>query len=645
MNWIFRERGNEKHRDPLGAEFFNNEELLSDASSLVREAIQNSLDAKASKDEPVRVRFQIGVQGDPEFVEKIFSGLEPHTEQVFGSDRGKIWPNCRYLVYEDFNTEGLKGDTRFVSVPPGSNEKDHSYTFFVHYEGKGSKSEGSRGKWGVGKVVFPMISATNSFFAYSIRSEKYAPCGNVNPFIGMTVLKFHNLGSIEHQPDGWFSNWKDETTPLPIGGVEASTLAGQWSVSRKDETGLSIVIPYIGADLSMEQLRDAVIRQYFLAILGKELICTLIDEDNSELTLDHTNLAEVIRELGSLTKGTDRDLTTRQVTNAIETWEAMDLDSQIDLATDSESPVTKHPIADEVVREVRESLDSKGFAFVRVNLEVPVSRMKTKGDENQVTNQFFEICMMRDPGYENPIIFSRDGIMVPGRQKVMARGLTVFVVPQEQGALSDLLGYSEGPAHEEWSKEGEHFQDVYGGKQRAKAERVIDLVKWIPKRLEQELNRSETEIADSTYFADWFQAPENSGGAKEKSHPSEPKQAGVPKDLPKSPDLSISSSAGTINIQNGAASTAKGSIISAQFAYATAKGDPFKKWSSFDFSLMKGREFQIRLDGLKVVGKTANELALRVVSPDRWSVSIKGFDSYRDLEVRTSMEKPDEGRR
>ena len=62
MNWVFRERGNEKHRDPLGAEFFNNEELLSDASSLVREAIQNSLDAKASPDEPVRVRFQIGVQ-------------------------------------------------------------------------------------------------------------------------------------------------------------------------------------------------------------------------------------------------------------------------------------------------------------------------------------------------------------------------------------------------------------------------------------------------------------------------------------------------------------------------------------------------------------------------------------------------------
>lgn len=636
MDWIFRERGEEKHRDPLGAEFFNNEELLSDASSLVREAIQNSLDAKAHPDEPVRVRFQIGIQRDPTLIDRIFSGLEPHTEEVFGSDRGKIRQNCRYLVYEDFNTEGLKGDTTITSVPSGSDQKDHSYTFFVHYEGKGSKTEGSRGKWGVGKVVFPMISATNSFFAYSVRAQENALCGNTNPFIGMTILKFHSLGSTEYQPDGWYSDWQG-TTPVPIGGQEASILAGQWSVSRNNETGLSIIIPYIGVDLDIEELRDAVIRQYFLAILGKELVCSFVDEGGNELTLDHTNLAQFIRELGTLTKGTDRDLTARQVTNAIETWEALDVDLEIQLATDNSSPATRHPIDESIVREVRASLDENGFAFIHVDVEVPVPRSKANGDESGVTTEFFEIYITRDVGYENPIIYSREGILVPGRQKVMARGFTIILVPDE-GPLSDLLGYSEGPAHEEWSKDGQHFQDVYGGRQRARAERVIDLVKWIPKRLEQELNRSEAEVADSTFFADWFQSPDSSGSANE-GKPTKPKTISVPKDLPRTPDLNISVSTGTINIQNGAISLPKGSVIVARFAYATAKGDPFRKWSVFDFNLTKKKEFRIRVDGVKVIATRDNELELRVVSPDRWNLALNGFDSYRDLEVRTFIEK------
>tara|TARA_B110000503_G_C7168503_1_gene423108 strand:+ start:337 stop:2265 length:1929 start_codon:yes stop_codon:yes gene_type:complete len=640
VNWIFRERGEEKHRDPLGAEFFNNEELLSDASSLVREAIQNSLDAKADPDEPVRVRFRIGVQRDPTLIDRIFSGLEPHTEEVFGSDRGKIRQQCRYLVYEDFNTEGLKGDTRVASVPSGSNEKDHSYTFFVHYEGKGSKTEGSRGKWGVGKVVFPMISATNSFFAYSVRSQENALCGNTNPFIGMTILKFHSLGSVEYQPDGWFSDWQGNT-PVPIGGEEASNLAGHWSVSRTDETGLSIIIPYIGVDLDMEELRDAVIRQYFLAILGKELVCTFVDEDDNELTLDHANLALFIRELGTLTKGTDRDLTARQVTNAIETWEAMDIDFEIQLATDTTSPATKHPIDEDVVREVRESLDSNGFAFIHVDLEVPIPRGKANGDESRVSTEFFEICITRDPGNENPIIYSREGILVPGRQKVMARGFTIILLPDE-GSLSDLLGYSEGPAHEEWSKEGQHFQDVYGGRQRARAERVIDLVKWLPKRLEQELNRSEAEVSDSTFFAEWFQAPASLGPGTE-NKPARAKTITVPTDLPQSPALNVSMSNGTISIQKGAITLPKGSVILARFAYATSKGDPFRKWSVFDFSLTKKRDFKILVDGVKVVETRENELEIRVVSPDRWSLALNGFDSYRDLEVRTFMEKPKGG--
>lgn len=55
--WHFREmhRG-EMNVDPIEGEFFNTEAIASISDALVREAIQNSLDAAVGKD-PVTVRF------------------------------------------------------------------------------------------------------------------------------------------------------------------------------------------------------------------------------------------------------------------------------------------------------------------------------------------------------------------------------------------------------------------------------------------------------------------------------------------------------------------------------------------------------------------------------------------------------------
>lgn len=60
-NWNFKERiVGSKNRNPIQDEFFNSSEALTEISSLVRESIQNSLDAKIeNSNDPVLLKFSI----------------------------------------------------------------------------------------------------------------------------------------------------------------------------------------------------------------------------------------------------------------------------------------------------------------------------------------------------------------------------------------------------------------------------------------------------------------------------------------------------------------------------------------------------------------------------------------------------------
>lgn len=61
-SWHCREKyPSEKERNPVTGEYFDEEAIDQPAQALIREAIQNTLDARANG-EPVRVRFYISGQ-------------------------------------------------------------------------------------------------------------------------------------------------------------------------------------------------------------------------------------------------------------------------------------------------------------------------------------------------------------------------------------------------------------------------------------------------------------------------------------------------------------------------------------------------------------------------------------------------------
>ena len=130
--WTFgqRQRG-QKTRDSLAGEFFATSVIRDVADSIVREGIQNALDAgirnaEGRFEDPVRVH--IGLHIGPNSLKAdrhrlLFEGIWPHLlANGNGLDRSetpKPTDDCPYLVFEDFNTTGLIGDVAADRVVEG----------------------------------------------------------------------------------------------------------------------------------------------------------------------------------------------------------------------------------------------------------------------------------------------------------------------------------------------------------------------------------------------------------------------------------------------------------------------------------------------------------------------------------------------
>lgn len=636
MGWIFKPRGDQKVRNPLGDEFFNSPDLLTDTSSLVREAIQNSLDARVDREQPVSVRFKLGAISDPKLEKDFFADLEVHTKAVLGISRGTISSECRYLVYEDFNTEGLRGDTTVDHVSPSLDKESANYTYFVHYEGEGNKGDGKRGKWGIGKVVFPMISKINAFFAYSIRDKEHSPCGNNPVLIGQCVLKFHEIHGQTFQPDGWFSP-DASSTPLPFSGQQAVEMAKKWGVSRNTESGLSVIVPYVVESVRADQLRDAVIRQYFIAILSGDLICTIEDQNGQIMIINANSISEIVENLEELTEGSTRDLQARQVTKAIEAFgNTFKLESAVAgnhwKITDKTTAPSTISVPEEVVEMVSKDIDVNGVSLIKIETATP--KPFSKGTETGT----FDILIWRDEDSTNPVIYSREGILVPGSRATNLRNYGALVLV-DKGPLADLLGKSEGPAHEEWSDKTERFADAYHLKLKL-ASRLIRLVRLLPQRIQQELSKKEIQESDDTFFSDWFSAENQTTQSKKNPKKKEKDDSHVvtpPGLLPTSPKMTISAANGKVSVSPGQTQAAKGDLLKLEFAYAVSKGNAFTNWSELDFSFNQKGLVKIRDTGLRLIRKTQNTLELEIEKVGNWRLTLDGFDPYRDLEVKASL--------
>ncbi len=225
--------------DPIQEAFFSTDSDDENARHLVRESIQNSLDARQSG-QTVRVRFTFG-ELSKELSNDLFGGLSEH---LVANGSGLVSPpsvddRIRFLAIEDFGTTGLIGDPD--QLQDHDDQSEDNFYYFWRNVGRSGKRAGTLGKWGLGKTVFPASSRINTFFGLTRRPDDAS-----SYLLGRCDIKTHRIGTTQFEPYGYFARW-DAGKPMAISQPthiervrEAFHLARR---GKNDEPGLSIIIP------------------------------------------------------------------------------------------------------------------------------------------------------------------------------------------------------------------------------------------------------------------------------------------------------------------------------------------------------------------------------------------------------------------
>ncbi len=632
MKWYYRAKApDEKVRDPIQGEFFSTEAIKNPAEALVREAIQNALDATLKSEsgqqiDVLKVRFFIagGEHAMPAHrVDTWFDGAWAHFHAPGNGLRDapkKQRDNCPWLVFEDFNTTGLEGDVRQSDPIDGAR---NSFFYFFRAEGRSGKSGEERGRWGVGKHVFPRSSRVNTFFGLSVRKDD-----GERVMMGHSVFKSHRSDGKFYCPDGYYGTKDDSGLILPI--TDAVTLDGfcrDFRIKRTNESGLSVVMPWIDPEITAKALIEAVVRGYFYPILAGALTVTVETPDKSEVIDDST--------IKSVALGLD-EAERLDLMNLVELADWASTRKPQDILRCAPSDPERPRWADDLIpkeqlKPLRQALENGEKVAIRASLTV---REKTKDPRAS----HFDIFLWKDGCESGRPVFIREGLIISDVRAPRARGVRSLVVV-ETGALGKLLGDAENPAHTEWQSKGENFRGKY-----TYGSSALEFVTNAVSNLVHALTAQEEE-EDTTLLIDIFSLPpeKKEDGPKQPEEKKQKKGAksddDTPEQEPRRKRFRVHKSLGGFVVTRGDGGTEPPARLSIQVAYDLRRGNPLRRYNNADFCLdQEPIKLHPEPSGVKVVKCEANQMVVEVLDAD-FRLTVVGFDEKRDLMVNVAMKE------
>src|SRR5215469_1412501 len=284
--WYFREMQRaEMSVNPIQSEFFSTEAIEGLTEALVRESIQNTLDAGQTI--PARIRFWLsGLENaiPTKKASQYFGGLEEHLKANGSGLQAvpSLSSGIPFLLVEDFNARGLCGSPLQDKDVPGTN---NDFYYFWRNVGRSGKGEKDRGRWGVGKTVFPAASRINTFLGFTVRNDTPQDL-----LMGQSVLKVHQLNGSRLYPYGYFGNIEADGFARPFEDTGfLDQIRSDFSLARNNEPGLSVIVPFPDEDINYVRILKATLRQYFYPIMAGGLVVVVGD-----LTVDQDSLGGII---------------------------------------------------------------------------------------------------------------------------------------------------------------------------------------------------------------------------------------------------------------------------------------------------------------------------------------------------------------
>jgi hypothetical protein len=638
MIWRFNlKRPSDKTRDPVVSEFFASDAIKGAGEALVREGIQNALDARAPEnaDGAVRVRIYRSEEEaalTPAQSAQWFSTAWPHyLAPGNGLRPGDVLPDlsCRFLVFEDFGTTGLIGDQNQYEEREGAK---NPFFYFFRAEAKTAKEGDDRGRWGVGKQVFPRSSRAQTFFGFSETST-----GRF--LMGGCVLKHHTVNGVMYTPDGFCGDtielMGDTLTVPTTDPALLESFHAQFRLARRPgEHGLSVVVPWLDertengeqSPFDRGSLALAVLEGYFIPIIEGRLEVS-VEDSSGTLRITASTFETVLQQLHGLLPDRRRAELRRLgglLRVATDAKAGRSISIRLPPCPQQKAVWTDEMLSSETASSVREEL--RLGHTVRVSTQLTV---RPKAPNQPTAAATVDCYVAREPGVvERPCHVREDLIITNVDASRVADHYCIVRV--DKGPLAKLLGDAENPAHTEWQASSRNFKDkyTYGGV----------TIQFVSNFAAEVLRRTyaASRTLDRTILLDLFfdSGPEEEQQAGARRPAAQP--ADAPTEVPRLPTVvggfRLGRSETGFTVNSVGTGLPPGTTIAVTAAYETAKGNPFAAYSPLDFEF-SDESFEFEEVGCRVSSKKENRLEVVIDAPE-FQLRVDGFDVNRDVVVR-----------
>lgn len=573
------------------------------SETFVREAIQNTLDARLDQDQPAIISFRFH-NGSFEALRPFLSGAVGFRQKA-GLHVPEEWNRSEidWITIEDFNTGGLDGDLddRFGNF----------WNYWLNF-GISNKDGHGRGGRGIGRVTFLIASRLQTVFGLTRRVND-----GVTAACGMTILRAMRTDDGIRSTHAYLAADEDNGNSIyhlhdSEDFHERMTTAFGFHgyANPPHRSGLALAIPYPHEELSAEGILASAIEHFAPAIRSRSLTVRVNDT-----VLDHDSLASVADEVRDRFRAEWIKQDVARYLSLVESGLTGEV-PEIELANAS------HGLAgfrdNETIAQLQKDLDRDRVVGLRIRF--PLVRQSRSHPVS------LRLVAARTPEDKLPAdrLF-REGMSLPD-VKAKSPGEIDLLVFVDDIELATYLNLCEGKAH----------LDLLESKEiRAKLEArgyrplftVRKFIKSLPTEIRTLLTPDVTE-PETDVFDAFFAIPDTDAEKKRKG--------GRPEDTPPPPDPPPPPRPSPFvvrTLENGFRLEANPDYpdwplnVSVTMAYADGSRNP--AWTEFDF---RPDDLASNAEDCEL-SFSKNKLTARDCGAG-CNIEVTGFDNRRELDTR-----------
>ncbi|WP_323707115.1 hypothetical protein P3U62_00630 [Mammaliicoccus vitulinus] len=216
---------------------------------LVRESLQNSLDATLIGKKETKVDFLIGKFNSPNLANHFEGITQRLTSRFDGTEE--------FIAIKDRNTSGLTGDYRANDARTANKSNFFKLVFGI---GKNQEAEGAGGSWGLGKTSYFRLGIGIVIYYTRVETENGFEERLIASLIESPKQK-NRLLPANGRGIAWWGDFEENNLSqlLPItDGEEISKFLEIFNIERykDDETGTTIIVPYLGRNEMFAEVKD-----------------------------------------------------------------------------------------------------------------------------------------------------------------------------------------------------------------------------------------------------------------------------------------------------------------------------------------------------------------------------------------------------